>query len=335
MRKYLFIIIIQIIISSCNNNDKNSTIRSYQRNNKVDVKQFVEEIPINEIISRYNHLYIMNDYLIITDSKPVDKIIHIFDKKDYNHISSVSEQGRGPGEITSVGSIGIDEVNNKFYLIDHGRYDLLSYSLDSVLVNADYKPEVKIKLDTKQFFNRFQYFNDTLMIGQAILPIGVSSFNQSTAKWNISTGEFKIMDNHCKVLEKIRLTVSANPKKNLYVEAYTHNDLISFCDMSGNLLFNIYGPEWSKENNIIMIYYNQVVFCRDKILISFSGKKYHSDNYLPNEIIVFNLNGDYLKTLDIGHLIKDFCYDNTNNKLILSLDSDIQFASLKLDDVLK
>ena len=54
MRKYLFIIIIQIIISSCNNNDKNSTIRSYQRNNKVDVKQFVEEIPINEIISDYN-----------------------------------------------------------------------------------------------------------------------------------------------------------------------------------------------------------------------------------------------------------------------------------------
>ena len=46
---------------------------------------------------------------------------------------------------------------------------------------------------------------------------------------------------------------------------------------------------------------------------------------------VFNITGDYLKTLDIGRRINDLCYDEENKRIIMNLDDEYQFAYLDLE----
>lgn len=48
---------------------------------------------------------------------------------------------------------------------------------------------------------------------------------------------------------------------------------------------------------------------------------------------MFNLNGSYIQTLEYG--ISDYCYDEKNNRIIMSLeDEDLQFAYLNLDGLI-
>lgn len=49
---------------------------------------------------------------------------------------------------------------------------------------------------------------------------------------------------------------------------------------------------------------------------------------------VFNMKGDYLKTLVVGRPINYFCYDKDNNRIIMNLDDEIQFAYLDLEGLL-
>jgi hypothetical protein len=47
------------------------------------------------------------------------------------------------------------------------------------------------------------------------------------------------------------------------------------------------------------------------------------------------MDGNYIKTIETGYRICDFCYDEKNNRVIMNLDNEIQFAYLSLDKILK
>lgn len=46
------------------------------------------------------------------------------------------------------------------------------------------------------------------------------------------------------------------------------------------------------------------------------------------------MKGDYLKTLVVGRPVNYFCYDKDNNRIIMNLDDEIQFAYLDLEGLL-
>lgn len=48
-----------------------------------------------------------------------------------------------------------------------------------------------------------------------------------------------------------------------------------------------------------------------------------------------HLNGNYIKTLNVGCNIGIFCYDPEYNRIIMELDDEIQFAYLDLDGLLE
>jgi hypothetical protein len=106
-----------------------------------------------------------------------------------------------------MGYLATDEVNRKFYVNDHGKQRIFSYDLDSVLANPLYTPEVKMKMNEKQFPDRYQYINDTLSIGLIIEPIGVSDFAQFVGKWNMKTGEIKLFTHKHPDVSKKYITV--------------------------------------------------------------------------------------------------------------------------------
>jgi hypothetical protein len=104
---------------------------------------------------------------------------------------------------------------------------------------------------------------------------------------------------------------------------------MSIFNINGDLKYNIYGPNWdaAKTN-----FFRKVVFCNDKIVASFQGESGFDWN--ATKLIVFNTEGDYIKTLETGYNIIDFCFDKDNNRIIMGLDDEIQIACLYLDGII-
>lgn len=70
------------------------------------------------------------------------------------------------------------------------------------------------------------------------------------------------------------------------------------------------------------------------MLVFRRGKKLVVIKIQKTVLMVFNLNRITLKTLETEYKLSDFCYDEDNNRLILSLNDEIQFAYLDLDGII-
>lgn len=342
MNKLLYLLLITI----CGGCMRNSGTEKYQnkRDNIIDVRDKVKEIKVDDILIGGNaQLCLMDNYLIISDPNSVDKMIHLFDKRNFDYVISTGYKGEGPEEITIIGHIGVDEAHRRFYVNDHGKQLIFSYDLDSVLISADYKPMIKMKMNQRQFPDKYQYISDTLCIGLVIEPIGSSDFKPTVAKWNMSTGEIRPMPYEHSEIEKKRISFAASIENGIYVECYHYHDLMTICGLDGNLRCNIYGPNWDNRKSNKILYYADILFCRDKIIVSYSGDDTFIKNQnggikskWPTKLMVFDVNGNYIQTLETGYGISDFCYDKENNRIIMSVDDvAIQFAYLDVGDLIK
>jgi hypothetical protein len=332
MNKLLFLALIPLCWACTHS----SNTEKYQnkRANIVNVREKIRAITIDEedvLIGENPRLYLIDSFLIIKDYRAWDKMIHLFDKNNFSYLTGVTNKGQGPGEIANVGHIGIDGRNRKFYVSDHGKNVIFSYALDSVLNDPEYRPTVKMKMDKDLFPSDYEYINDTLSFGIIIEPIGVSDFKQSVGKWNMETGKVTPMKYTHPDITKKRITFAASIENGIYVECYTRRDLMTICSLDGELKCNIYGPNWDNQATRID-HYSKVIFCGDKIWASYAGREYKPDAYSPTRFFVFNTSGDYLRTVETGYMLSDFCYDQENNRLLLSVnDAEIQFACLDLE----
>lgn len=139
----LVILLLLLISFSCKQHSE--SVKHYDALDNIrNVKENIHEITIENIaISNFGTPSILNDYLIISDYKSFDKLIHIFDKNTFAYRTSVGDRGQGPSEIANMGSIIPDEKNNSFYVFDHGHQLLYNYPMDSVLSNPAYLPGKK------------------------------------------------------------------------------------------------------------------------------------------------------------------------------------------------
>jgi hypothetical protein len=232
-----------------------------------------------------------------------------------------------------MGFVGVNEADNIFYVTDHGKQKIFSYSLDSILTNPSYMPEVKMVMDMVSFPDKYQYINDMLFAGVVIEPTGNLGYNHSVAKINTHTGEISRMPYKHPEIERKRVCFAMSAKHGIQVECYHYHDLMTVCSLNGDLKYNIYGRKWNDRVTNKFGYYENVVFCNDKIVVSyFDGKDRYSssESGYPTQFLVFDTKGDYIRTLETGYSILDFCYDKENNRIIMSLDAEIQFAYLDL-----
>lgn len=332
MNKSLYLLII-LTIWGCT---QNSTTEKHQnrQNQIINVHDKINEIKVDEVlIGSIAIPFSIGEYLIIIDPKSNDKLIHVFNKGNFKYITSFGNQGQGPSEISVIGHISANERKHEIYVGDHGKHCILSYNLDSVIANSHYPPKTKLKIKEREFPDRFHYINDTLSFARIISVNSNNSFNQSIAKWNMNTGEISPMKYTHPDIERKRATFAISPENNIYVECYRHHDLMTICSLDGDLKCNIYGPRWDKEKSTKFLHYGGVTFANDKIIASYSGKDQRLKDYQPTSFIIFNKDGDYLKTIDTGCKIDYFCYDKDNNRIILVLNDSIQFAYLDLNGI--
>jgi hypothetical protein len=324
------------LICSCNTKSGDTEKYQNRRDSYVNVHDKVKEIIIDDVlIGGNNMLCLLNHYLLIGDLEAHNEMIHIFNSDTYQYLGSTAPLGQGPHEVTLLVHIAPNNRDGKFYVTDNGKNIIFSYDIDSVLHTNNYVPVIKTRLTAHLIPVKYQYFSDTLSIGGVYNITSPTTFDEVTSKWNMMTGSIEPMPYKHPSIKRSRIEFAASSKYNIYVEGHCYNDLLTICSLDGNLKYNIYGPKWNSKMSNEKAYIMGTLFCKDKILALYSnGKEYFQPNWRPTQILVFDLSGDYLKTLDVGYQIQDFRYDENNNRLILSLDDEIQFAYLPLDDIL-
>ena len=339
MRNIFLGLLMICILLSCNQNSLQEK-HQHKRNNIVNVKDRIKEICIDEnkvLIGASNRVHLFGDYLLIQDYRSLEKLIYIFDKNTFEYITSTGDFGEGPTEIGRMGSIGTDSINRKFYVIDHAKMKVFSFDIDSVLGNSDYKPNAKLRLNSEQFPVDYEYINDTLCIGRTITPIGVGDYTPYVSKWNMKTGEITpLSKSTLGIVKHKRITCASSSKYRLALELYTYHDLISIFDFDGNLKWNIYGPKWNSREYLETHYFSWGTFCKNnKFIVSYSGGNNNIEKERQaKQLMIFDINGDYIKTLDVDYAIQHFCYDEENNRLIIAFNDDIQFGYLDLNGII-
>ena len=339
MKPLSFLLLIALCWGCANNRTEK---HQSWRNNVFNVHDQVKEIPMEEIpVSNINHIYLMADYLMISDYHSPNELLYLFDKETFKHVGSFIPKGQGPGEIARIGHIAVDEARRKFYVSDHGKNRIYAYHLDSLLANPKYTPEEKMKMEEGLFPNRYYYISDTLCIGDMIERLGNSQFNQSVARWNMNTGEFTPLKyERLDDIKNRRLSFPVSTEHGLIAKTYHHYDLMTICTFDGDLKYNIYGSDWERsEGSNRTTFYGKPAFCGNRIFVPYLGGNTYTDdgrggNY-PTKLHVFDLDGNYLKTLETGYNIISILYDKENNRLIMNMDDDIQFGYLDLDGLLE
>ena len=305
-----------------------------ERNDVIDVKEKLKELDTGDVlIGSVSSLCLSDEYLMIVDYKSVDKLIQVFNKNDFSYVTAFGDFGQGPEEIAVIGPPAVDVVHHKLYVPDYGKLKLFSYDMDSILIDPFYKPRVKLTMNQTLFPSDYRYINDTLSIAVLIKPTSSSTFDQFLGRWNMSTGEIIPMKYTFPDIKKKRITFDISREKGIYAECYTRHDLMTICSLDGELQYNIYGPDWDCGDTRRLHCFGKVMIGNDKIFVGYCGKEYDRES-LPTKILVFDLEGNYFKTLDIGYRILDSCYDSSNNRIIMSLNDNIQFAYLDLDGIL-
>ena len=333
---YLF-----ILIASCWGCSSNSMTEKYQdkRDYIINVHDQIKEIEIKDIlIGNFSCPQIIDDYIFITDYKTADEYVHVFDKNNFKYITSTALKGQGPGEIVNIGAyIAEDKVNRKFYVSDHGKNCIFSYDLDSAIADPSYLPVVKMRMGDLVFPDKYEYINDTLSIGITIQRMGNGNFDLAIGKFNMKTGGITPMSYTINPhVKKKRVFFDLSMEYGIYVEAYMPHDLMTICGIDGELKYNIYGPNWDTETHG-KDYYKNVRFCKDRIVATYSGKIGATADRKPiyaTKFLVFDLAGNYLKTLETKYNIVFFCYDEDNKRIIMSLNDDMQFAYLDVGTLL-
>lgn len=325
--KRLNILTIFLLLSlfGCKNNNRTNTeIVQKQRDNIVNVSDKI--IGINpEILFGNSTFYIMDDILIINEISPKgEKGIHLFDKNTFKYLTSTGIIGKGPGEITMPGRLGIDRKNRIFWAPDHGKRIMYKFPLDSVLKNEMFKPTINKELHNDLFISRFGFLNDSIIIGKAVKLTSNSSFEMAMAKMNMNTNRIEKFgyENPKAVGKKSNSLFALSVNNNFYVNCYDRVDLMSICDLKGNLLYNVYGPGWFDNEQDKKSYFFDVDLFGKNIIASYIGdsrlvvKGNISKGNSPSKFIVFDMQGNYLKTIDTGFEFSRFCVDEENKRII-------------------
>lgn len=312
------------------------------RDRVVSVKDKIVPFETDSVlVGGWNRIYLFDDYLVIQDYKSLDNQLYIFDKDNFRCLAANAPLGQGPGEIAGIGTMVYDEERRSIYVSDHGANKIFCYMLDSLLADPFYQPQLKMRMKPNLFPSEYQIVNDTLVICRMIQLNGTRSFSQYTANWDMESGEFARYEDLHPEIEQKRYMVAASATHDLVVESYYEREnLMVLRHLDGKLKHNVYGKE--KKSAKQMDYFQGTPVITDRFIIigyvddtSFTVNEQGNPIGRPaRQLIVFNLEGDYIRTLNLGYNLNNFCYNKENDRLYMSFNDEIQFGYLDLAGIL-
>lgn len=290
-------------------------------------------------VGSWSHIMSDDDWVFIIDSSAKDSIVTVFEAGNLNYKGHIAQKGPGPDEITVPGATVYDEKSGNIMMFDYGQLKVKSFNVDSALNTVGYSPTAVMDIPTGRFPDRYVHVNDTLGFARLIImpdrASGKRGFSQALCRYNLSTGEINEFGDTAR-MEGLRSLFDINPSKRILVECATNNDLINIYDFDGNKIREIKGPEYltdtpSKEKQ----FFSQPVVSDKYIFALYSGSDDRETNSYGRYIQVYDLDGNYIKTLDPGKLIGHIVYDDKRGRLLIIFnDPDIQLGYVDINKAL-
>lgn len=294
-------------------------------NKTTDISDSLHVMPIPDSLSfpAYNKLFSMRNNVIIRNAKSVEDIIFFFDAKTLKYEGSALHFGEGPDEIVSLGNIAYNGSGNELVALDHGRQKVLMYNLDELL-SGNNTPERSFELHKEGYPREFCMLDSCTSLGTMVVPKGASKYSQVLAHYDFRTGRHVDFPSHEEISNQ-RITLDVSLERGMCAVANTKYDYFILTDLDGKAKVEIHGPLWGKEKRLKPRTYGEIAITKSHIVVSYSGKTWGKDDN-PDQLEIFSLDGEYERTLSVGHPINNFCYNEEAGRLFFSLDDDPQFV---------
>lgn len=239
--------------------------------------------------------------------------------------------GAGPGEISNVGCRMIDAKNRILYCRNSSQWNYVGFELDKAIGDPYYKAFVKLrhtKTDDKRIPSvSATYINDSTVINASRVPNNDwSAFDMRIGKLDLRSGESTYL-NQTPLETGSIYHVAASEAQNLIVASGQNVDHINIYDLEGNLKRSIYGPNYQEK--LKKVYYNSSPVITDERIYVIYRKPGSRHDY-GNEIVEFDLDGNYIRTLDTGIPVIRIVYHTKTNRLYFGSTAEPQFGYIQL-----
>lgn len=324
------------ILSACGGgNEDLPAVVSYSKwDNSVSAAELVVDAYADDgdstLISSGTVMHTDNDNLYIEDYNSTDKIIHVIDIPIGRYKGSFGKFGEGPAEIINPGII-FSTGEGRLAVFDYGHWDVKSFDIDSALQSEDYIPHTLVNLaehvGEEGFPDRFVPVHDGWGFARLIKTKEDGGYTQSLCRFDLTTGSidsFGVQDNP----PRFKSSVAASYMDSIVAEVSSNQDIIRLYDLNGNVKRTIKGPKYDDQPSRGVHYYSNAVIGDGNLFAVYSGER----DYAGKQIIVFSLDGGYLRSYEFPDAITDIAYNEKYNRLYLSLDGDRQFVYLPLGD---
>ncbi|MDE7461216.1 MAG: TolB-like 6-bladed beta-propeller domain-containing protein [Paramuribaculum sp.] len=311
-----------------------------KRGNYIDVSDMIDEFSLEDVLIGSDvGVTVTDNKLVITDYESIDKILSVFSVPDGQFLGSFGNYGPGPYDIGIPGEaiVYADSVDGreKALMFNFAQYSVLKFDIDSAICQTDYLPVRMKSTDSKVLPSYYQHINDTLGFAKKIVmsPDG-NGFSQSLGRYNISTGELTDFAPE-EAIEGNYSSFAICPEINMLVEAGQRVDIIKIYDLDGNVKKRIKGPNYRPEPKGGKAYFSDVCFTDKYILCVYSGENWNGGS-LGKKIVVLDMDGNYLATLDTKRKIRNMAYHSPSSTLYMAFPSDeMQVGMLNINDVIE
>ena len=335
-------IVISIFITSCNNGN----VVDYTKN-LTEIKG--EYIPINELIGVPHEIIIKENLLIYVDPYE-DFLLSVYDITRDSFSGRYLSRGNGPGEAIPPLRLFPSDQKNHFYVYQPNKQTLSSVSLPDFrltdLVKFTLRPETVKK--TKDFF-----------VGAGIFEQGMFWFYDQNFNPVFEGGKYPFDGENRNQMEASYVyqgSLCTNPTHNKFAFGCLYSDYLAFYEIKNNEIV-VKKEYFSKdadvefgsstlENGATMFRlfqkdntvrnYNSSFGSGTYCYMLFNGKTNEENEKCRtcgNYIIVFDWDGNYIRTFQSDYEIFDFYVEEENNliyAIVLGDDGEKNVAKFKL-----
>ena len=318
---------------SCSKKDSGPVI-IYQesRDNHMNVMDKLVSIE-NKLpdMRAFTLLTMAGDTIIFHDNR-ADLQFTAYDIYADTTIGRFGKYGNGPGEIANFGAEFYDHKSKILYGRNGNRHMLMGFYLPDAVSDPHYNAFDKCKMNFFECpFIGPNYLNDSTIFCSILIPEGTAESQLGMV--NLNTQKITLLDS-VTYYDNARFLTTIDTEKNRIYAADRKQDVISIYSLDGKLLRRIFGPDYTDKPDKRYRAFSRPEICKDKIIMRYSGyDALTPTKVVAEKLIVSDLNGNYIKTLDFDFTIHDIAYHAKTNRLYLATDGEPQFCYLNLSDL--
>jgi hypothetical protein len=334
-----------IVLFACQVDNTRNTKFDYNKK-IVDISNYIVNHKTPFVIGSAD-IQITKDYLIVFDYQSFGSGMHLFDKNNLQYLSSTGVTGKGPNEIVnySASSIVSNYKKNKFIVFDYSKLKMFEFDIEKAICNNKYMPKCITKLNSRNFPGNVKFYKDSILIGKIDKVINHHTLRESLGMYNYYTHKVNIFEYEHPEIESHSDTKSIfniSIRNKLLASAYMNKDLLSIYNLDGSVKLNIYGSEWGKKCH--HEYYGAGIdFYKEFIICTYlSDKPFSYDenkrpkSIYPTKLVVFDIDGNFISTLETKHEIAHIASDEENDRLyIYFVDLETPVSYIDLKEVMK